>query len=225
MDCWDFLGHGICHMDTARTAEDAWLCFRCTGLYTGGLVGVVASRAFRRSNGLVVQLVICGVLLLPMVIDGAFLGRGSSVDQWWWRMSTGGLGGVGSGLFLGARGSEQIDLPGPLTRGSGWLWGAGVAAIVAVVYLLGWYAALNVAALLGLFALCMVASAWGLHLARIGLRRLGVSRLDFRPFRPGPLVLLVVAELVVVSLIPSRFKPTVTMAKEFLGWLGLPFGS
>lgn len=225
MDWWDFLGRGLCHMDPARTAADAWLCHRCTGLYGGGLVGVVFSRWFGRSNGLLAQILICAALVVPMAVDGAFLGRGSSLDPWWWRLMTGTLGGLGSGLFLGARGVEHIDFPNPLTRGTGWLWGAGLAASVAAVFLLGRYAALSGAVLAGLFAMCLAASAWGLQLGRIGLRRLGVSSLDFRPFHVGPLVLLVVAELVVVALVPARFKPTVSMAKEFLGWLGLPFGS
>jgi len=211
-------------MDPERTMAGAWLCHRCTGLYGGGLVGVVAAGGFRRACGWRWQLLICAALLIPIAVDGVFLGRGSAIDTGWWRMLTGVLGGLASGLFFGARGGQHIDWPDPLTRGAGWLWGVGVAAFAATVYLRGWRAAVDVAVLCGLFAMCLVASAWALHLARIVLRRLGARRLDFRPFAPAPLVLLVGAEWVLVALLPSRFKPSVVMVRDILEWLGLPSG-
>ena len=215
MDLLDVLGYGVCHREPARSLDGAWLCHRCTGLYLGGLVGVLAAGRFARGTGLAVQLLICALFIVPMGIDGSLLGRGSPMDHGWWRLLTGLAAGIGSGLFLGARAAGRVALP---HRPASWAWvGAGIAAIGGAFHALGWPLPLDGAVFAGLVALCAAGSAWALHLARRVAGRF--ISLDQRPFPLTQLALLVVCELAVVSAIPPAFKPSLMMFKALIAGL------
>ncbi len=209
MDLHDLVGYGVCHRDPARTLEGAWLCLRCTGLYAGGLTGLWLGPRMGRSFGLGVQVAICVLLLAPMGIDGLILGRGSPMDVVWFRGLNGTLAGIGSGLFLGARGLTHVQWPRPLAALGrfDWAWAVGLPAVAAVALALGQPLPMDVLAVTGLAALCMAGSATALRLVRWAVGRVSPSTPAVGPFPAWALALLVVCELALTSVTPSQYKP------------------
>ncbi len=218
MDLLDILGHGICHRDPARTIDGMWLCGRCSGLYAGGLLGVAAGGAFARRWSLPGQLVLAGLLLLPMGVDTLVLGRGAPQDVMAVRAVTGLLAGLGSGLFLGGRAAPHVALPTwPRRLGPPWVWVAA-ASLGAVALAVGtrWATPADLVVGAGLALLCAAGTAWGLHLgASLAGRATGNAAWRRARFGAGVLALAVVAELVLVSVVPNEYKPS----PAWLRWL------
>ena len=210
MEILDIFGHGICHMEPARSLEGAWLCSRCTGLFGGGLLGVVHSTWFSRRLPMHWQIGIVVLLIVPMGIDTIVLGRGSAVDVNTVRGITGLLAGVGSGLLYGARGLPRVRLEsgGVVLRWAPYLaWGTVVLGVllwvvadVVVVF--------DLVVLVGLACLCATATAWGLDVACWLW-----ARYHHRPFERawrihGVLLAgLVAGEFLFVTLLPNSLKP------------------
>ncbi len=223
MELFDVLGYGVCHREPARTMADAWLCYRCSGLYAGGLLGVLVAGWFDRRLGVGVQVMVCGLLLAPIAIDTQFFGRGSPFDVGWWRLVSGALAGVGSGLFFGARAVRRVAWPSaarPLVATAA-VWGPLLIALAVVLRGFGVAAGLDLAVGAGLTALCFAGTAWGLAVARWLVNRLTWLRLEVRPFSSNLLAAVVVAELVAVSLIPNQYKPSGLWLRPVLELLGL----
>ncbi len=221
MDLHDLVGYGVCHREAARTLDGAWLCLRCTGLYAGGLTGLWLAPRMHRSLGLGLQIVVCLLLIVPMGVDGLLLGRGSAMDVPWFRVLTGALAGVGSGLFLGARGLPHVRWPAPLpvVARLDWAWGLGLPALAAVALWLGQPLPMDVLVAAGLAALCLAGSAWALRVIRWIVARLSRSTPSSEPFPVGALALLVICELALVSVTPSSFKPSGSWFHAAVAWL------
>jgi uncharacterized membrane protein len=216
MEHLDWLGPGLCHQLDWRSMEGAWLCDRCTGLYIGGLLGVAHGAPFSRRLGLLAQLLVASLFFLPLVADKLYFGFESEIDVTAWRIATGLFAGAGTGLFLAARARPHLRaprLPAWLTeRWWRWAWLALAAASLSAA--LGSLLLLNALVLLGLVALCLAGTTWALALIARGLRALRRSAEAAPPPAFGlPLLsLIVLAELILVALTPSEYKP-------HIGWL------
>jgi uncharacterized membrane protein len=225
MDLVDVLGYGVCHREPGRSMEGAWLCYRCTGLFAGGLVGVFAARRFDRALGIGVQVMVCGLLVVPIAVDTQFFGRGSPIDVGWWRLVTGAAAGLGSGLFTGARAHTHLGWPAalqPLAR-TAHAWGPLLVVVAIGLRVAGVAVGLDLVVGAGLASLCLAGTAWALAIARWSLRRVGV-RLGERPFPALWLAAAVVAELAFVSVLPNQYKPSGLWLRPLLELLGLRQG-
>lgn len=222
MDILAFIGDGICHQDPARSPEATWLCHRCNGLYTGGLLGLAHAPLAARHLGLGIQLLLCALLILPIAVDGVILGRDSALDLPWFRVVTGLLAGVGSGLFFGTRGREVASWPAVAGRlPLPWLlvWIGLTVGILA--YLAGWPALLDAAVAAGLLGLCAAgtATAWAVFAAirrrlRRGLPPPGHLRVDAGWFFSAAVI-----ELVIAAKIPNAWKPTTGWIWIAVDWI------
>ncbi len=224
MELLDLLGDAICHRDPRRTAEGAWICLRCTALYGAGMVGVGWAGAFRKL-ALWGQLAVAGLLLAPVFLDGWFVPWGSPLDQPWLRISTGALAGLGSGLFMGARAAAVVRWPAwlePLRRGAPVGLTAAAVAGVALQLATGNTCVLDAVTVLGLVLLCLAGTGWvWATLAWLVARRRAVLHDSFQRAGLAVMAALVPVELVVVSVIPDRWKPGMAWAEAILRALGL----
>lgn len=222
MELLDYFGQGVCHLDPARSPGDTWLCHRCNALYLGGVLGLAHAPGLARVAGLGAQVLLFGLLMTPIAFDGVVMGRGSPLDQPWFRVLTGAIAGFGSGLLFGAVGWEAVRWPRPL-RGQrriwipAWVFLAGGLATYAV----GWPALLDLGVLAGLAGLCAAATAAVLRGA-IALRRR--FRRGLPPATPEALAAawllpLVLAELTLASVIPASWKPTTSWIWTSIDWL------
>ncbi len=222
MDLLEFIGPGICHQDPARSPEATWLCHRCNGLYLGGLVGLAHAPAAARRLGLALQLALCALLVFPIAVDGLILGRGSPLDVPWFRILTGLLAGIGSGLFFGTRSHDLVRWPPVLGRlrrpwVAVWIW--VIAGVVA--YATGLPSVLDAAVAAGLLGLCALgtATAWTIL---VWIRR-RLHRGVPAPGRPqvdaGWFLTAAVLELLVVARIPNAWKPTTSWIWTALDWV------
>lgn len=221
MDLHDLVGYGVCHREAARTLDGAWLCLRCTGLYAGGLSGLALALRMNRTLGIGLQIALCLALIVPMGVDGLLLGRGSVMDVPWFRVLTGALAGVGSGLFLGARGLPHVQSPpgvAVLAR-LDWVWALGWPAAASIALWLGRPLPMDLLVAGGLAALCFAGSAWALRVLRWLVGRVSRSTPATAPFSLGPLALLVICELALVSVTPSSFKPAGSWFHTAVAWL------
>lgn len=221
MDLHDLVGYGVCHREPGRTLEGAWLCLRCTGLYAGGLTGLWLAPRLGRSVGLGLQLVICALLLVPMGVDGMILGRGSPMDVPWFRTLNGSLAGIGSGLFLGARGLPHVQWPRSLAALGrfDWGWAVGLPGVAAVALALGFPLPMDVLVAAGLAGLCLAGSATALRVIRWVAGRFSSRAPSTTPFPVWALALLVVGELALVSVTPSQFKPSKLWLYSAVDWI------
>ena len=222
MDLLELIGPGICHQDPARSPEATWLCHRCNGLYLGGLLGLVHAPAAARRLGLGAQLLLCAVLVLPIAVDGVILGRGSPLDLPWFRILTGLLAGIGSGLFFGTRSHDLVRWP-PVLRRLRWPWAAAWiwVAMGLVGYAAGVPSVLDSAVAAGLLGLCALgtAAAWSIAIGirrrlRRGLPPAGRPRVD-----AGWFLTAAVLELLLVARIPNAWKPTTSWIRTAVDWI------
>jgi len=160
-------------------------------------------------------------MVTPIAFDGVVLGRGSPLDEPWFRVLTGAVAGAGSGLLFGAVGWEAVRWPRPtgaLRRPWILLWawlGLGLIA-----YAAGWPTSLDLAVLAGLAGLCAAATAGAFRIGVALLRR--VRRAGLRTDAPRPpagwLLPVVAAELVLAALIPASWKPTTSWIWTAVDW-------
>jgi uncharacterized membrane protein len=222
MELLDFIGQGVCHQDPDRSPGDTWLCHRCNALYLGGVLGLSHAPWLAKVAGLGAQLLLFGLLVTPIAFDGVVLGRGSALDQPWFRVLTGAIAGLGSGLLFGGVGWEAVRWPRP-PGGLRRIWIPAWLLLVAglIMYRAGWPVLLDLGVLAGLAGLCAAATAAVLR---------GVLALRRRLWRVPPptesaslaaawLVPLVALELLASSLLPSSWKPTTSWIWTAVDWL------
>jgi uncharacterized membrane protein len=214
VDLVDFIGQGICRRDPSRLLHpDAWLCGRCTALYTAALVGVAASGPLGRRLRLGWQLALGALLVLPVGLEKALVGAGSPLDVMPLRLATGVLGGLGVALVVGARGGRAIrwpEAPWRVLRAiPPWAAALGAAGLGSAALAVGVAAPLDLAAFGGVVALCLVGTAWGLDVAAWAFCRLARRPPRDEPYRHGLVLLLTLAtaELVLLAAAPPAWRP------------------